>query len=112
MQRLLGAAALCALFACIPDTTTGTSSGGGGGGTDGGDGSSGEGGPSLPSDRVALCAAYGNATAQCCAQVSCPTTSADDWRKRCETYAASCPAMPTCFSGSDCNTLIYCSGGC
>jgi hypothetical protein len=111
---------LCALLAaCIPDTTGGSSSGSTGtsGGGIVGDASS-EGGDatsSVPADREQVCVDYGNATANCCDSTpgACaPNASADSLKKYCEKYALQCPAMPTCFTGGDCNTLIYCTGGC
>ena len=109
---LLTIATIAAAFACVPDTTStsGGASGTAGGGvaSDGGDD-----GSSVPADRQQLCSSYASAAAACCTQTTeCPTTSANDWNKHCLAVARTCPAMPTCFSGTDCNTLIYCSGGC
>jgi hypothetical protein len=104
--------AIAAVWACVPDTTS-TSGGASGSAGGGAAGDGGDDGSSVPADRQQLCSSYASATAACCAQsTECPTTSAADWNKRCLAYARSCPAMPTCFSGSDCNTLIYCNGGC
>jgi hypothetical protein len=98
----------CVLWACVPDTTGGSSGLSSGGAGDGGDDSG------VPSDRAALCNAYANSTAQCCQRTpgTCTSNNANDWKSVCLNYARTCPAMPTCFSGSDCNTLIYCSGAC
>jgi hypothetical protein len=104
------------LAACIPDTTGGSSSGSSGSSGIVADGASSEGGDAstITPERAALCATYASDTASCCqaSPGTCPSNNADYWKQACEKYAASCPAMPTCFSGNDCNTLIYCGGGC
>src|SRR5262249_9151906 len=96
---------IAAAFACVPDTTS-TSSGASGTASGGGiESAGGDDASSVPADRQQLCSSYASATAACCAQTTeCPTTSATDWNKHCLAFARSCPAMPTCFSGTDCNT--------
>ena len=100
------------LVACADAGPGGGSSGAPGGGGDGG--ADGGGGPSVDPQRSALCDQYASATASCCAQApgTCPRTSAADWKSYCLGYASTCAAMPTCFRGGDCNTLIYCSVPC
>jgi hypothetical protein len=101
---------------CLPDGTgTSSSSGGGGGGVviDGGAGDGGD-TDSGANGREGLCAAYASATAACCAQgtETCTITKESDWNNFCLAAARKCTGMPTCFSGADCNTLVYCSGAC
>jgi hypothetical protein len=111
---LAALALLVLLPACIPDTTgSSTSSTSGGVVSDAGEGGADD-ASSVDPQRAAICDQYAQAAAQCCAQgtETCPQPSAAAWRNKCLQYAASCPAMPTCFEGSDCNTLIYCAGGC
>jgi hypothetical protein len=101
---------------CLPDGTGTSSSGGGGGGviidggaSDGADNDSGANG------REDLCAAYASATASCCVQgtETCTSKSTEtDWNNFCLAAARRCVGMPTCFTGTDCNTLVYCSASC
>ena len=102
---------------CLPDATGTSSSGGstssgGGVAVDGG----GDGGTSdIPAARVTLCAQYAAATANCCNQGvggTCATNNQADLNAYCIKYARQCTGMPTCFSGPDCNSLIYCGGSC
>ena len=67
-----------------------------------------------PTGYEGLCAAYAQSTSNCCLQgaETCSTTKADDWYAYCLGFARRCAGMPTCFSGSDCNTLVYCAGSC
>ena len=115
LRMLLTALAVLALVVvgCLPEGTGTSSSSGGGVVVDGGDG--GEAGPDVPADRAALCQSYGNATASCCAQGAggtCPASTPAYWNDHCLKSARACTGMPTCFSGRDCNTLIYCGGAC
>lgn len=99
------------LVSCVVPTTTGSSSSSSGGGSS----SSGDGGsdadPGVSAARAALCSAYANNAASCCTQMpgSCPSDTAPFWNDSCLKFARSCAAMPTCFSGTDCNTIIYCT---
>jgi len=103
---------------CLPDTNTSSSSSssasGGGVAVDGGDGGGGSDSAPSPTGYEGLCAAYAQSTSNCCLQgaETCSTTKADDWYAYCLGFARRCAGMPTCFSGSDCNTLVYCAGSC
>lgn len=116
-RPLAFASLACAFVACIPDaSSTGSSSssaaGGGGVSTDGGSG--GDAADGVSANRQALCAAYAQSTVTCCAQgtIPCSSSNAADYNNYCLKYAKTCAGMPTCFSGTDCNTLIYCAGSC
>ena len=116
--RVLFSLGLCfGFFACLPEGTGTSSSGGGGVVIDSGSGEGGSdsGTGGVSADRIALCAQYAQLTASCCAQGTagpCATSDAKGLNDICLGYARRCTGMPTCFAGSDCNTLIYCSGSC
>jgi hypothetical protein len=116
LRRVTLPAAFVAIFVSCIDTSTSSSSSssssGGGVAVDGGDGGD-DAAPSLTGYED-LCAAYAQATANCCAQgaETCRTSKVEDWNSYCLGYARRCAGMPTCFSGSDCNTLVYCASSC
>ncbi len=113
VRRGLCALALFTAVGCLPDGA-GTSSSGGAL-RDGGEGGSASDAPDVPAARVALCQQYGDATASCCQRGVggvCPASTPAYWNDVCLRAARTCTGMPTCFSGPDCNSLIYCSSPC
>jgi hypothetical protein len=121
VRRVTLIAAFVGIFvSCLPDGGGTSSSSGGGGGViiDGGasDGAASDAGEidSGANGREDLCAAYASATASCCVQgaETCRTSSESDWNNFCLGFARKCVGMPTCFTGTDCNTLVFCGGSC